>query len=92
MPQFEEFTTGTTKPLLVSLISAMAWNRTPGIFKVAANYGDVVERAPPYRPEVQPAEFDWARLNVGYGPRYGSVGVLGYIETFCDGIGEADLS
>ena len=36
--------------------------------------------------------FVWERPNVGYGARYGCVGVRGYIETFCDGIGEAGLS
>ena len=44
-PMFGEFITGASKPKLVSPTDAMTGNRTPGIFKVASNYGDVVERA-----------------------------------------------
>ena len=37
-------------------------------------------------------KFAWARLKVGNGTPYGSGGVRDYIETFCDGIGEEDIS
>ena len=49
-PKFEEFITRATKPNLVSLIGATEGHRAPGIFKVAAKYGDAVERTPLNRP------------------------------------------
>ena len=45
-----------TKPELVDLIHHMEGKRAPEIAKIAADRGNIVERARPCRPEVKPAE------------------------------------
>ena len=83
-------TTGATKPEIVSLVEALAGRRAPGIFKVAAKYGNSAGRTPPHRPDLQPAEFVWAMRKVGYGKLCDAVGVRGYVGIFCDCICAAD--
>ena len=59
---FAKYVGSATKPELVRVTEPMGGDRVPEIFKLANQYGDTAERTPPYRPEVRPVEFLWARL------------------------------
>ena len=90
--KYESQVAHATKPELVALIQSMEGKRTPEIFKIAADYGNVVERTPPYHPEVQPMEYIWSRIKGGYGTRYGPVGIMEFVRSFCEEISELDLT
>ena len=60
--KYESQVAHATKPELVVLIQSIEEKRTPGIFKIAGDYGNIVERAPPYRPEVSGVEYIWSRI------------------------------
>ena len=62
---FEAGVANATQLELVALIQSMEGGRAPGIFEIAYARGNVVERTPPYRPEVQPTEFISARIKGG---------------------------
>ena len=79
--KFESDVSHATKPELVGLIQSTKGNRAPGISTIAAAIGDIVARAPPYHPEARPAEYIWSGIKGGYGPRYGDVGVVEYVQS-----------
>ena len=60
--KYESQVAHATNPELVVRIQSMGGKRTPEIFKIAADYENVVERTPPYHPEVQPMEYIWSRI------------------------------
>ena len=77
---------------IVLLIESIEGNRNPEIFTVAQEYGNVVERKHPYRAEFRPTELVWARLKGGYGRACEATGVRNRVETFSEGVSEADLT
>ena len=81
-----------TKQELVLLIEAIEGKRTPWIFKVAKEYGNVVGRTPPYRPESQPMDLVWGRLKGEYDRAYEAPGARSRVEAFSEGVSDADLT
>ena len=79
-------------PELVGPIQSMEGKRAPGISKIVAARGVIVERAPPYQPDVHPAEYIWSAIKGGYGTRRGDVGGVEYVRRFCVGVSELALS
>ena len=80
-----------TKAELVAFIRSVSGARVPEIFKVAAQHGNVVERTPPYRPELQPIEYLWAHMKRSYATRYDGAGVAAFLESFFQSISEQEL-
>ena len=89
---FAKYVGGETKPELGRVIEATEGGRVPEIFKIARQNGGAVERAPPCQPEVYPMEFIRAQLKGGYGQRYESNGVRGYVAAFFAGFFQSELS
>ena len=59
--------------------------RAPEIFKIAEGRGRVVERTPPYRPEIQPVEYARRWLESSYDARRDNNGeVPGFLEAFLE--------
>ena len=54
---------------LVEFLCACDGTRAPEVFKVAERHGNVVERTPPYRPELHPIEYIWAAMKGSYSSR-----------------------
>ena len=46
----------------------------------------------PRHPAVRPTEYIWSRIKGWYGARYGAVGVLEYVQSFCAEISVPDLA
>ena len=64
----------------------------PEIFKPAAKHGCVIERTPPYYPELQPIEYVWGHMKNAYRARYDDAGgVKGFLESFFGAMLEAGL-
>ena len=90
--KFEASVANATNPELVALIQSMEGKQTPRISKIATARGNVVERTPPYRPEVQPVEFIWAGIKGWHATRYDAVGLRDYVQRFCDELSEDDMA
>ena len=82
---------GATKPELGRLIESMEGERAPEIFIIANLYGSAVDRAPPYRQEVHPVKFVWARMKGARGARYEAGSARGYIATSTDSVEEEEF-
>ena len=54
--EVRDFILESTKTGSARYVKCVSGARTPGIFKIARDHGKVVERTPPYRPEMQPIE------------------------------------
>ena len=67
------------KPEVANLVQSLGGRRAPGFPKIAEARGNIVERGPPYRTEVQPTEYSGPMIKVGYGTRYGDCGVAEYV-------------
>ena len=67
---------GASRSDLVEFLRACHGARVPEMFKVAQRHGDVVERTPPYHPELQPIEYIWAAMKGSYSTRAHQTQVL----------------
>ena len=65
-----------TKPELVNFISTVSGRRVPEAFKVANAFGNIVERFPPFHPELNPIEHCWSQMKSGYSGRYDGSSVV----------------
>ena len=81
-----------TKAELVRYIKCVAGKRTPEIFKIAREFGNIVERTPPYHPELQPIELIWSRLKAEYSRRYEQCRVAESLGSFSETCQRPDLS
>ena len=68
--QLKDYLKDAIKKDLVRFRTTASGARVPGIFKEAFDCGCVVERAPPYVPEVQPIELVWSTMKTSYNTRY----------------------
>ena len=59
-----------TKKDLVRFPMTSSGARVPGIFKKGRDCGCVVERTPPFAPELQPIELAWGFVKTAYNTRY----------------------
>ena len=82
--KFEASFANATMPELVALIQSIGGKRTHGIFNIASAHGNVVERTPPYRPEVHPMEFIWAMTKGWCATRYEAFVFMEYAQRFRD--------
>ena len=57
--QLKDYLQDATEKDLVRILATASGARVPEIFKKALDCGCVVERTPPYVPEVQPIELVW---------------------------------
>ena len=64
------------KPELVNFISTVSGRRVPEAFKVANAFGNIVERFPPFHPELNPIEHCWSQMKSGYSGRYDGSSVV----------------
>ena len=80
-----------TKAELVRYIKCVAGKHTPEIFKIAREFGNIVERTPQYHPELQPIELIWSRLKADYSRRYEKCRVAELLGSFFRDLPEAEL-
>ena len=63
------FVSDATKKGIARLLTTTSGARVHGIFKKDREYGCVVERTPPYVPEVHPIELVWNSVKTAYNTR-----------------------
>ena len=80
-----------SKPDLARYLKCVSGHRTPEIFKIAREYGNVVERTPPYHPELQPIELVWSHMKANYSRRYDDCSVAPFLGTFFRDVPESEL-
>ena len=71
-----------TKPDLIRYIKCVSGDPAPAIFKIAREHGIIVERAPPYRPGMQPIKLIWSHIKGDYSRRYEGSHVVPSLEFF----------
>ena len=71
-----------TKEDLVRYIKCVAGKRTPEIFKIAREFGNIAERTPPCHHEMHPIELIWSRLEADYPGRYENRRVAEFMVAF----------
>ena len=90
--QLKDFSPDATKKEIVRFLTTSSGPRVPGIFKKAREYGCVVERTPPYVPEVQPVELVWNSMKTAYNTRYDNEPtVADFLREFFDSFPEERL-
>ena len=90
--QLKDYLQDATKKDLVRFLATASGARVPEIFKKALDCGRVVERTPPYVPEVQPIELVWNAMKTAYNTRYDNAcSVPGFLRSFFDGFPEERL-
>ena len=80
-----------TKPDLIRYINRLADDRTPEICKIFREHGGIVERTPPYRPELHPMELIWSHLEGNYSRLYEGSNVAPFLESFFRDFLESEL-
>ena len=80
-----------TRRELVELIISMEGQRRPETFKIAEEFGNKVERTPPYHPEFQPIELVWQYAKNRYNQRYLDLPMKDFLPQSFAGIPEETL-
>ena len=83
--------TGATKADFARYVKCVAGARTPEIFKLARELGNIAERTPPYRPELQPIELIRSHLKGDHSRIYAGCRVVQFLGAFSRGLPGSEL-
>ena len=85
--QLKKFLPGATKKEMVRFLATASGASVPEMFKMAREYGYVVERTPPNAPDVHPIELVWNSMKTAYNKRYDNeASAADFIREFFDNL------